>query len=178
MSHTDRPTVVIFGSSDPQPDDPEYRQAYELGKTLSQAGYALANGGYDGTMAAAARAARDHDGFTTGVTCHAFKRAAPNPWIDREIQTESLSQRLDTLIHAGHAYVALPGSTGTLLEIAMAWELINKRMIPERPIILLSDYWKPVIDTLTTRGRAQGHFIHFAQTVPQLVHTIQKHLVV
>jgi len=50
-------TIVIFGSSKPKPESGNYLQAYELGKALAEAGYRLANGGYGGTMAAAAQGA-------------------------------------------------------------------------------------------------------------------------
>ncbi len=177
MTDPQRATVVVFGASDAPPDTLEYRQAYELGKALACAGYNIGNGGYGGTMAATAHAARENGGLSIGVTCQAFRRAAPNPWVDREIETETLTQRLTTLIDIGQAYVALPGRTGTLLEIAMVWELINKRMMPQRPMIMLGDFWKPVIDTLVTRGQAEADFMHIAQTVAEVVPTIKRYSV-
>jgi predicted Rossmann-fold nucleotide-binding protein len=57
-----------------------------------------------------------------------------------------LHQRLARLIELGDAYVVLPGSTGTLVELAMVWELINKGLIPRRPILCWGDFWRPVVD--------------------------------
>jgi predicted Rossmann-fold nucleotide-binding protein len=38
--------------------------------------------------------------------------------------------------------VVLPGGTGTLLELAMVWELKNKGFLSgDKPIILLGKYW-------------------------------------
>lgn len=173
MTNPNQKTVVIFGSSDPEPGSPLFQQAYELGKTLSEEGYSIANGGYGGTMAAAAQGAAEHRSSKeqctiTGVTCRAFGRSGPNSWIDKEIQTKTLNQRLQTLIQLADAYIVLPGSTGTLLEIAMVCELINKHFIPERPIIFLSEHWKPVIDTVLLAGDTDPDYLVFADTLNQV----------
>ena len=164
MADKNKKTITIFGSSAPLPGDPNYLQAYDLGKALAAAGYDIANGGYSGTMAASAHGAKDAHAHTTGVTCDAFGRSGPNQWIDKEIRTKDLNQRLSTLINLADACVALPGSTGTLLEIAMVWELINKHFLPQRPIICLSNYWQPVINTVLQNDPACTENIGFAQT--------------
>jgi predicted Rossmann-fold nucleotide-binding protein len=57
------------------------------------------------------------------------------------------------LARLGRAYVVLPGGTGTLAELALVWELLNKGLLRgERPLIVLGDCWRPVIDCV---GRAQ-----------------------
>ena len=167
--HENNKTIVVFGSSAPQPDSPKYLQAHELGKALGQASYTLANGGYGGTMAAAAQGAKQAGSTTIGVTCTAFGRSKPNPWIDKEIKTDNLNERLDTLVNLADAYVLLPGSTGTLLELALVWELINKRFLPQRPIICLSGYWKPVIDTIVNAGETDGACIKFVDSLDTLL---------
>jgi len=169
MTKTPRKTIAIFGSSAPLPGDPNYLQAYDLGKALAAAGYNIANGGYSGTMAATARGAQENGAHTTGVTCDAFGRGGPNQWIDKEIRTKNLNQRLNTLINLADAFVVLPGSTGTLLEIAMTWELINKHFMPQRPIIFLSTYWQPVINTVLQNDPANTDIIGFAQTQDDVI---------
>jgi uncharacterized protein (TIGR00725 family) len=173
MTDPKRKTVVIFGSSRPKPGSPEYQQAYEVGKMLAEIGYAIANGGYGGTMAAAAQGAAENranpdDCTIIGVTCDAFGRSGPNQWIDKEIRTKNLNERLETLINLAYAYIVLPGSTGTLLEIALVWELINKHFLPSRPIIFLSQYWKPVTDTILQAGEVNAETLVFADTLDQL----------
>ena len=103
-----------------------YELAYSVGKLLAQAGFGIANGGYAGVMEASAAGAAKAGGLVTGVTCRAFKSAMANEYITKEIVTETLDQRIDTLIKAGDAFVVLPGGTGTLLELAKVWELKNK----------------------------------------------------
>ena len=74
------------------------------------------------------------------------------------IQTETPVDRLLRLLREGSGYVFLPGGTGTLLEIAAAWEFMNKGVLPPRPAIVIGDFWRVVIDTvrkgLESEGRA------------------------
>ncbi len=167
--------VAIFGSSAPRPGSENYRQAYELGKSLAEAGYGVANGGYGGTMAAGAEGAREEGGQTIGVTCEAFGRGGPNQWIDKEIRTKDLAERVTTLINLGEAYIVLPGSTGTLLEIAMVWELINKQFVGQRPIIFLSRYWEAVISTVRQAGETESSIIKFADTQESVLQILSEY---
>ena len=86
-------TITIFGTSKGRPGDENYELARRLGARLAEAGYAIANGGYGGTMTATAEGARQAHGEVIGVTCAAFGRSGPNEYITREIGTTSLSQR-------------------------------------------------------------------------------------
>jgi len=145
-------TVTVFGGSDARPSDPDYVLARSLGRTLARCGWRLANGGYGGTMLAAARGAAEAGGSTVGVTCRAFGRGPANRYIKQQIQTNSLQQRLAALLELGDAYVVLPGSTGTLLELASVWEMKNKGFLPARkPIILLGGFWSPLVRLMESR---------------------------
>jgi len=156
-------TITIFGTANAKPGDLAYTLAEEIGKLLAQAGFCLANGGYGGTMLAAAKAATQLGGKTIGVTCARFKRSVANEYITREIVTDSLDERLDTLIKLGQAYVVLPGGTGTLLELAKVWELKNKGFLQEtKPIILVGEFWKPLVDLITADDPDSSRHIHVA----------------
>ena len=67
-------TITIFGTGRAKAGDAAYELAYELGKMLAEAGFTVTNGGYGGTMLAAAKGAAEAGGRTIGVTCSAFKR--------------------------------------------------------------------------------------------------------
>jgi len=140
-------TVSIFGTGRARPGDEAFELAEELGKVLAEAGFRIANGGYSGTMLAAAKGAAEAGGETIGVTCLAFGRGGANEYISREIVASTLDERLETLIELGWAYAVLPGSTGTLLELAKVWELKNKGFLSsEKPIILVGGFWKPLVE--------------------------------
>jgi len=152
--------VTIFGSGKAKPEDPAWRLADRTGRTIAECGFAIANGGYGGTMLASARAARQGGAEVVGVTCSAFKNSSPNEYISREIVTDSLDKRLDTLIELGCGYVVLPGGTGTLLELAKVWELKNKGFLPaQKPIILLGKYWKPLVELIGTEDAKSGAYV-------------------
>jgi uncharacterized protein (TIGR00725 family) len=144
--------VTVFGSSLPKEDSGIYWQVRQLGSSLARSGFAVCNGGYAGLMEASARGARDAGGYTVGITCELWPRAA-NPWIIEEVRTRSFSERIMTLIERGDAYLVLPGGTGTLAELAIAWEIMNKSALARtvggrKPLLVLAPYWQPVIDCL------------------------------
>jgi uncharacterized protein (TIGR00725 family) len=145
------PVITVFGNSAPEPTSPAYETAYQLGRRIALAGWALCNGGYGGTMEAACKGAVEAGGETIGVTCEAFGRPGANRFVRQEITTPSLLARLNELVRVGDAFVVLPGGTGTLLELAFVWELLNKHLIPRRPpLILLGEYWAPLLALVAT----------------------------
>ncbi|MFQ5805633.1 MAG: LOG family protein [Phycisphaerae bacterium] len=158
--------VTVFGSSQAEPLEKLYQTAFELGRAIAELGLTLCNGGYGGTMEASARGALEAGGHTIGVTCTRFSRSAANPYIRQEIPTFDLFQRLQTLIRLGRAYVVLPGGTGTLVELALVWELLNKGLLRgERPLIVLGNAWRPVIDHVR-RAQPDAVGLHVVADVP------------
>jgi uncharacterized protein (TIGR00730 family) len=137
--------VTVFGGSQPREGDQDYRQAHELGVALAQKGLVVCSGGYGGTMEAVSRGAKQAGGRTLGVTAQSFKSRA-NRWVDQEVRMKTWRARLFELIRRGRAYVACPGGTGMLVELAVVWEMLNKGAMSNKPLVVLGDFWKPVID--------------------------------
>ena len=145
-------TVTIFDSSLPGEGSPAYDQARRLGRRLAESGFAVCNGGYGGLMEASARGAREAGGHTVGVTCRIWPTPV-NPWIVEEVPTQSFLERLMTLVERGDAYIVLPGGTGTLAELALVWEMMNKGTLAKtvggpKPLLVMIPYWQPVIECL------------------------------
>jgi uncharacterized protein (TIGR00725 family) len=138
-------TITVFGSSRPRESDNEYATARQLGAELAKKGFSVCTGGYGGVMEAVSRGAHDEGGRTIGVTARFFKAAA-NEWLNKEIGLKTWQDRLFELIDRGDGYVLCAGGTGTLVELAVVWEMINKRVMPPKPMVVLGDFWKPVID--------------------------------
>ena len=142
-------TVTVFGTSKASEGDAVFTLAEDLGRLLAENGFTLANGGYGGTMLAAARGAAGAGRTVIGVTCTAFKRGKANEYVTEEISTDCLNERLGKLIELGDAYLVLPGGTGTLLELADVWEHKNKGFAgADKPIILLGEFWRPLINMM------------------------------
>lgn len=170
-----RPHIItVFGSSRPAPLSPAYQLAYDLGRAIAAAGWTLCNGGYGGTMEAAAQGAVDAGGHTIGVTCRIFRgRGNINSCIKQEVPTFDLHTRLNTLVRLGDAYVVLPGGTGTLLELALVWELFNKRLLRRAaPIILMGDHWRP-IDPLIRADQPEALELAVASDVPSAIELLR-----
>ncbi len=169
------PTVSVFGTSRARPGEPVFVLAEQVGRALAQAGFVVANGGYGGTMLAGAKGAAEAGGIVVGVTCSAFKRSVANEYVGREIRTDSLDERLAALVEIAQAYVVLPGGTGTLLELASVWELKNKKFLDgDKPIVLLGDFWKPVLDVVSVDDPRSVERIVLADTPADAVARIQK----
>ena len=153
--------VSVFGSNDAAEGDAAYEQARRVGSTLASLGYTIANGGYRGTMEASARGAKDAGGRTLGVICSVWK-SLPSMYIDTAIKTASLHERLGKLISLGQGggYVALPGATGTLAELALVWEMMCKKILPRRPLVMMGDFWQPVVDLMASARPACADVIH------------------
>lgn len=150
-------TVTVFGSSQPGEASAAYAEARRLGRLLAEAGFVVCNGGYRGLMEATARGAREAGGHTVGVTCTIWQGKA-NSWIVEEVRTPSYPARLMTLIERGDAYIVLPGGTGTLAELALAWEIMNKAnlsgaAVGPKPLLVMAPYWQPVVECLKQEGQ-------------------------
>ncbi len=140
-----RPAIVsVFGSSRPRSGDPHYAEAQALGAALAAKGLVVCSGGYGGVMEAVSRGAKEAGGRTLAVTAKFF-RARANQWVDEEIRVSTWQERLFELVKRGRGYVACRGGTGTLVELAVVWEMLNKGAMARRPLVVLGDFWQPVI---------------------------------
>ena len=169
---TERPkTVTVFGSSRPRVGDPQYVAAHALGGALASKGFVICSGGYGGVMEAVSRGAKEAGGRTLAVTAQFFKAHA-NKWVDEEIRMKTWQERLFELIKRGNGYVVCPGGTGTLVELAVVWEMINKGAMSKKPLVVLGDFWRPVVERVreievadaSPWGEAKEAMIRFADS--------------
>jgi uncharacterized protein (TIGR00725 family) len=147
--------VTIFGSSRPKEDSAEYLEAELLGRELSAVGLSVCTGGYLGIMEAVSKGASQAQGNIIGVTSAVFS-PTPNQYVNMQVHTMTIYERLQKLIEIGNGYIILKGGTGTLVEFSLVWELMNKNMITEKPVIAVTDFWKPVINLLDTELAYEG----------------------
>ena len=159
--------ITVFGSSRSAPGSPAYETARALGAALAKAGFAIATGGYGGTMEAASRGAREAGGKVIGVTAEEFSSPA-NQWVEEEIRVSTWRERLMKLVELGAGYVALPGGTGTLVELAVVWERISKGFLSPRPLVILGDFWLPVVKAIPA-AELNSNPIQPAQSVEDAV---------
>jgi uncharacterized protein (TIGR00725 family) len=137
--------ITVFGSSRLAEKDAGYQQAKELGQRLAQRGFAVCTGGYGGVMEAVSRGAKDAKGKTYGVTAEFFARRT-NPFVDVEVRMKTWEERLFELIRLADGFVACKGGTGTLVELAVVWEMLNKSVLAGKPMAILGNFWQPILD--------------------------------
>jgi hypothetical protein len=175
--------ITVFGGSQPLPGSPAYSEACELGKLLAQAGHTVLTGGYIGTMEAVSRGAAEAGGHVIGVTCDEIERwrpVKPNAWVKEERRFSTLQERLNELVMACDAAIALPGGPGTLTEIALTWNLMIVTSIPPKPLILTGIGWRSVIEALYNSfgvyiPQSQRLLISFATNIQEAVRLLPSH---
>jgi uncharacterized protein (TIGR00730 family) len=164
--------VTVFGSSRPREGDADYEEARILGRSLAKHGFSVCSGGYAGVMEAVSRGAKEAGGKTVGVTADFFTNAKLNAWVDEEVRMKTWEERLFELIRRADAFVACKGGTGTLVELAVVWEMLNKKVIPAKPFAMLGSFWEPVVDRVrevelrhpAPWGEANGRLVYIAET--------------
>jgi hypothetical protein len=156
MAKSKEQIITVFGSSRPREGHPDYETARELGRRLAERGFTVCSGGYGGVMEGVSRGAKESGGRVVGVTAKTF-HSHTNRWVDEEIRMESWHDRLFELIRRGDGYVACKGGTGTLAELAVVWEMQNKKLMrAEKPFVVLGGFWTPVLDFVRVAERERG----------------------
>ena len=160
-------TITVFGSSRPEEGHADYTEALELGRALAAAGFAVCTGGYGGVMEGVSRGAREAGGRVLAVTS-SFFRSRANRWVEEETRAATWQERLFELVRLGDGYVACKGGTGTLVELAVVWEMLNKKAMEQRPFVVLGDFWQPILDRV--REVERGHASRWGESSDPLVH--------
>jgi uncharacterized protein (TIGR00730 family) len=155
------PCITVFGSARFKESHPYYGIAREVGKRVSQLGFAVMTGGGPGLMEAANRGAKDAGGLSVGCNIELPFEQDPNPYLDRWITCHYFFVRKVLLFKYSYGFVALPGGLGTLDELSEALTLIQTRKIDDFPVVLIGTaYWQPFVMLLremTLRGAISAH---------------------
>ena len=175
--------ITVFGSSRPRDGEDDYEQARELGRALAARGFRVCSGGYGGVMEAASRGAKESGGSTLAVTANFFKSTA-NAWVDEVSAVATWQERLFELIRLGEGFVACKGGTGTLVELAVVWEMLNKGVMQGKPFIALGEFWTPIIERVrdveinhgSPRGEAVERLVHVARTPAEAAERLSQRL--
>ena len=137
--------ITIFGGSRFGENSPEYTEAKKLGGKLAEAGFTICTGGYLGIMEAASRGAREKGGRVFGILMNEFK-TEPNRYLTDKVASKHFYERLQNLIERSVGFVALRGGMGTVTEISLVWNKLQTGVIEKRPLVLLGDCWKQVVE--------------------------------
>jgi uncharacterized protein (TIGR00730 family) len=166
-SMPDEKIITVFGSSRPQEGEADYEEARILGREVAACGFAICSGGYAGVMQAVSQGAKEVGGKTYGVTAEFFAAAKVNPWIDVEVRVRTWQERLFELARLANGFVICKGGTGTLAELAVVWEMMNKSVAPPKPCVILGDFWTPILNRV--REVELGHAAPWGESRAKLV---------
>ena len=126
-------------------------------------------------MEAVSRGAAEAGGTVIGVVARALP-GKPNRWVGREIFVDTWEQRLFRLIALGDGYVACPGATGTLVELAVAWEMMTKGLLDRRPLVALGEFWRPLVEQIEASDAQARGWVALAESVPAALEILQRRL--
>src|SRR5580698_5081083 len=139
--------VTIFGSARLQPSAPEYQQAVEFGRKISQAGFMVITGAGSGIMQAGHEGAGPARSF--GVNIRLPWEQAANPVIaeDKKLVTfKYFFTRKLIFIRHSDAIVLFPGGFGTFDEGYEALTLMQTGKSQLMPLVLVDKpggaFWK------------------------------------
>lgn len=117
MLSTMAPQVAVVGSG------VEWETfAEEVGRLLAERGCTVVTGGLDEVMASAHRGAKAAGGTTLAIL-PGESRDAANPWADHVVVTGIGHARNLAVAASGDAVIAVGGSYGTIVEMALALRL-------------------------------------------------------
>ena len=168
--------TVYLGAN--EGSDPTFKTAVrELGAWIGGSGHALVYGGSKcGLMGELAESVLQAGGEVTGVEPQFFIDAGfEYDAITRLIVTQDMSERKAKMIELGDAFIAFPGGTGTLEEIAEVMSKVSLRHLDAACILYnLGGYYndlrallRHMIDTgLSSEEKQQG--IYFADDLAQI----------
>ena len=162
---TTSPIVAVFGSSTTRRDEPPWAVADEVGARLAGAGFAVMNGGYQGSMEAVSEGARRVGGEVIGVTTALFNHRPANPHLTHREDTATLLERLDYLVHVASGFVVLEGSIGTLAELFLTWNLLAVDGRPAAPLLCLGAPYAEFVRGLARPGLVVPEMLRFVEVV-------------
>jgi len=174
LENTSEKIVTIFGGSKCGENSPEYREAKELGTRLARAGFTICTGGYLGIMEAASRGAREAGGRVFGIVMNQFK-SEPNRYLTDKVATDHFYDRLQNLITRSVGFVALRGGMGTVTEVSLVWNKLQTGVLERRPLVLLGDCWKGVVESWQTNlavSKADVALLDFASDAEEAARII------
>ncbi len=85
------------------------------------------------------------DGRVFGIVMNQFK-SEPNRYLTDKVATNHFYERLQNLITRSVGFIALRGGMGTVTEVSLVWNKLTTRVLDRRPIVLVGDCWRDVVD--------------------------------
>ncbi len=149
--------VAVFGSARSEPGSPDYELAVQIGRLISERGFATITGGGPGIMEAANRGAVESGGISVGLGIELPFEQGINQWVDLGINFRYFFVRKVMFVRYARGFIVLPGGFGTMDELFEALTLVQTGKIERFPIVLVgSEFWNPIRDWIQTSLEERG----------------------
>ncbi len=126
MSKARKKVIAVIGAAAEPPPPAVDAAAEAIGRGIVEAGCRLVCGGMLGVMQAACRGARSSDSCGDGdviAILPSYNRDTANPYVQIAIPTGIQLARNTLVVSSADAVIAVGGGSGTLSEMALAWQL-------------------------------------------------------
>lgn len=172
--------VTIFGSARLQPGSVAYEGVKQLASDLTRMGCDIMSGGGPGLMQAANEGALavDPDALhrSVGIRVELPFEQAVNPFVGQAYEHRTFFSRLHHFMIISDAFVVVPGGIGTLLELSLAWQLLQVRKLYNTPLIVVGTMWRELVEwgrrNMLREGSELANPIDFE--IPHCVKTIEE----
>jgi uncharacterized protein (TIGR00730 family) len=172
--------VTIFGSARIKPGTPAYEGAKQLAAELIGMGCDILTGGGPGMMQAANEGAHSADpnglGRSVGINIELPFEQSVNPFVTQAFTHRTFFSRLHHFMIASDAFIVTPGGIGSLLELSLAWQLLQVRQLYNTPLILVGKMWADLVDWARQAMLIEGSELACAVDfkIPHCVNTIEE----
>ncbi|HEX4976692.1 MAG TPA: TIGR00730 family Rossman fold protein [Nocardioides sp.] len=151
------PAISVFGSARTRPGSADYAVAEELGRKLTEAGFAVITGGGPGVMEAANKGASESGGVSVGLGIELPFETGLNAYVDRGLNFRYFFARKTMFVKYAQGFVVLPGGFGTFDELFEALTLVQTQKVTSFPIVLVgTSYWGGLVDWIRRTVLAEG----------------------
>ncbi|RBP38059.1 hypothetical protein DES53_11257 [Roseimicrobium gellanilyticum] len=172
--------VTIFGSARLSEGTPAYEGVKELATQLTRLGCDIISGGGPGLMKAAnegARAAAPNASHrSVGIRVDLPFEQEINSFVGQAYAHGTFFSRLHHFMLVSDAFIVAPGGIGSLLELSLAWQLLQVRRLYNVPLIVVGKMWGELIDwgrrNMLQDGRELASEVDFE--IPRCVSSIEE----
>jgi hypothetical protein len=152
----------------------------QLAAELTKMGCDIISGGGPGLMQAANEGAHSvHPKAlkrSVGIRIELPFEQEVNPFVGQAYEHRTFFSRLHHFMIVSDAFVVVPGGIGTLLELSLAWQLLQVRKLYNTPLILVGKMWAELVEwgrqSMLRKGNELASKIDF--TIPHCVNTIDE----
>lgn len=141
----DRPRVAVWGSARTDKDSGLYNSIRRMSAELAEAGWCVVTGGGPGSMEAANEGALSAcpDGEICSIAEAIYLpfEEAVNEHVQAYDKHQEFFSRLKTFSECD-AFIITPGGIGTLLEMALIYQLVQVNHVGNKPVICVGRMWR------------------------------------